>query len=341
LSKNQEKKNKILILGPPASGKTTIKEAFFKYVNPLSLSNLEPTRGVISEELSILDSNIGLFDVSGQELQSLMDNKDEIFRFTDVFILVFDVTIKVDIFSEIYKKFIEIRNSTCPDSIIYLIIHKIDILNESDLFKKYRTFITYFETIENKANRPFRIYRTSIMKEHFFNSYNKMESIIRSILNKNIIRIDIETYNSLKFAMDLILVIEPKKSLRMSQIKKKLGISESDITENCNKLVDFGFLEEPRVDKASQEGYQLTEYGRFIQSSINEYQKEIIDKNEQEIGIKEFIAEIKLEVIMPEFIDKRNEEIKKNFEKKQEVFSYLCEKLMNKNKIKPKNELEF
>ena len=53
------KDKKIVIVGPPGTGKTTIKKVFFEMGNPFKFLNvsLEPTRGIDSSVFSLFDVN--------------------------------------------------------------------------------------------------------------------------------------------------------------------------------------------------------------------------------------------------------------------------------------------
>ena len=64
-----EKKAKIVLIGPPGTGKTTIKKVYFEMANPLMLleHTLEPTKGINSCVYSIFDVSLGVFDLAGQE----------------------------------------------------------------------------------------------------------------------------------------------------------------------------------------------------------------------------------------------------------------------------------
>ena len=62
-------KQKIVFVGPPKVGKTTIKQVFFEHISPLSLLDnpLEPSRGINSSVYSTFNIDLGIFDLAGQE----------------------------------------------------------------------------------------------------------------------------------------------------------------------------------------------------------------------------------------------------------------------------------
>ena len=60
---------KVIFIGPPGTGKTTIKKIFFEMVSPLKLlkNTLDPTRGINSSIHSFFNLDLGVFDLAGQE----------------------------------------------------------------------------------------------------------------------------------------------------------------------------------------------------------------------------------------------------------------------------------
>ena len=104
---------KILLLGRAGIGKTSIKQIIFEGKDPKDLlyNPLEPTRGITPSVYSWLDLKLGLFDSSGQELNFLLDDKNEqalAFENTDVIIYIFDFPLWVaksqEIINEILKE---------------------------------------------------------------------------------------------------------------------------------------------------------------------------------------------------------------------------------------------
>ncbi|MEJ2279364.1 MAG: hypothetical protein P8Y70_16730 [Candidatus Lokiarchaeota archaeon] len=79
--------------GPPDSGKTTIKTVFFHFGNPIMLLKdpMDPTRGINSSIFSIFDSELGIFDLAGQENKIWFTQEKEIFNKSNVIICIFDV----------------------------------------------------------------------------------------------------------------------------------------------------------------------------------------------------------------------------------------------------------
>ena len=98
---------------------------------------LEPTRGIVPSAQTWLDLQFGIFDSSGQELDDLLNNKDDqdhllAFEDTNFTIYIFDYTIWSSNFNEVFediKKIQAIINEYGGINKLILIMHKIDLIN--------------------------------------------------------------------------------------------------------------------------------------------------------------------------------------------------------------------
>ena len=123
-------KIKILIIGPPASGKTTITKVFFKNANPLKLlrQSLEPTRGFISNLFTFFNSELSIFDLAGQENNYWFTKNQEIFQDVNTIICVFDIIYPVESIISFLLSVLKIQKRTpsLSKSKIFIFVHKID-----------------------------------------------------------------------------------------------------------------------------------------------------------------------------------------------------------------------
>lgn len=182
---------KILLLGRAGTGKTSIKKIIFEGINPKDLiySPLEPTRGISPSVYSWLDLTLGLFDTSGQELDYLLENKNDndhvlAFEGTDIIIYLFDYPTWISNQQEILRDIKRISDDVKEKSFdinIKLFIHKIDLIKKEDR-KNELSKIT--KLIKNQFNYP--IFYTSIYPNLIYSLYNAFYDILSSFSRETI-----------------------------------------------------------------------------------------------------------------------------------------------------------
>jgi len=174
---------KILLLGRAGVGKTTIKEIIFEGHDPrdLLINPLSPTRGIKPSVYSWLDISLGVFDSSGQELNTILNNNKTqfvAFENTDVIIYIFEFTIWASKSKEIIREIqdiIDIIRIRSYDSKIILFLHKIDQLDPSNRESNIKNIK---REIRNQLNLP--IYFTSIYTNFIYSIYNAFYEILSS-----------------------------------------------------------------------------------------------------------------------------------------------------------------
>ena len=126
---------KIIFVGPPNAGKTTLRKIFFEGEDRSKLLEfgLEPTHGQESVFLK-LSEDIGIFDLAGQENVRWLETEEKsIFDETKILIVVIDITSPIEDILNFAEKIIEIRNDLTPSSFIYLLLHKKDLITRDKL----------------------------------------------------------------------------------------------------------------------------------------------------------------------------------------------------------------
>ena len=134
---NEREKIKVLLIGKPGTGKTSIKQVVFEGKNPRLLleESIEPTFGLNSSAYSWLNLDIGLFDSSGQDFQRLETDiglRERAFTQTDLVIYVIDFNRWIKNSDEILKEIKMVKNLILDGDynvILELFFHKTDLID--------------------------------------------------------------------------------------------------------------------------------------------------------------------------------------------------------------------
>ena len=159
---------KLVVLGPPNVGKTSILLSIFGSVEPelILASPAEPTRGMDNSVYRYGHVDIGVHDLSGQELNFFLTNEsDFIFPGTDELLIVFEFGMNpkkivglVKVLMAIVKKY------DIPH--YYIIVHKIDKA------KSQKDQEIYLDLLKGQIDDTFgmdhiKIFGTSLKAEHY------------------------------------------------------------------------------------------------------------------------------------------------------------------------------
>lgn len=177
----ERSKRKIVFLGRPETGKTSIKKVVFEGADPGQLikKSLKPTRGTSTAIYSWLDLELGLFDTAGQQLTSVFENEKKqarIFSGADIVVYLIDRKYleeqKDVIFSDI-SSLIELEKEQDYNSRVVLFFHKIDLLPEESRETK-------IESIKAELTEKFglEIFFTSIHPEYIFILYSAIYQLL-------------------------------------------------------------------------------------------------------------------------------------------------------------------
>ena len=180
---------KLLFIGFPSAGKTSIKQSIFDKEDPKSLlgdSSPEPTRGLVHFIYSWFQSSIGVVDSSGQEFSSYVSDGSEeqlrAFEGSDIIIYVFDVVNwkeESENVIENLKKIISTKEAISPpNSKIYAFCHKIDLLSDPDK----KSILKVKDILEKDLN--IKATFSSIQPELIHTLFRSMELILKDTRKK-------------------------------------------------------------------------------------------------------------------------------------------------------------
>ncbi|MHA1149693.1 MAG: hypothetical protein ACTSR8_15770 [Promethearchaeota archaeon] len=246
---------KIIFVGPPGTGKTSLRKVFFEGENSKRILNysLKPTYG---EESIILDiqEKIGIFDLAGQENDTWLQlTDDSIFIGSKIIIIVLSCIAPIETNIEFIKKVIDLRNSLSPDSLIYILIHKIDLISErevNDMKLILQDRLYYY----NHIHLAF----TSIHKDFFPYTFSLFIDILRVCITAKVAiekaEIDL-VYNTVFF----LFLIHHNNLISKAELIHQLQISSNDYERIESMLLAQDFITLKKVGPSMI--YRLTKRG--------------------------------------------------------------------------------
>jgi len=257
---------KIMIVGPPGAGKTTLKKVFFDMANPLNLlkNSLEPTRGMNSSIFSLFDSNIGIFDLAGQENENWFKKDKEVFNEANMIICVLDINNYLKDIFNFLNNLIDIHKELkLRDCDIVILLHKIDLIDRLYLQHKLKAIDDF---IKNKLEIDFEliIYSTSIAKDYFFETYDIISEIFHKVIKHKSILTNKSIFQDFKMDLQIILQYDDLKKYRAIDLFHDLELSVKDANLHLKRLEKLGFIE----FLENYQNFQLTERASFFKSGL-------------------------------------------------------------------------
>ena len=202
--------NKIIILGPAAAGKTSMRKFFFEAVpaDDLLKSSEPPTIGLNYNRFGYLyrypiqkrgenpqkfPIKLVVIDTAGQEVNRwLNESKEHVFNGADLILYLFDVSDWSDVekkenVKDLFKKVYYAILEKAPNATIYILGHKFDKIKEGrpvkeKLKKQIRMELIEYIHDELNVKIDFDVFLTSLDKRYRAETFYNMLDITTSLL---------------------------------------------------------------------------------------------------------------------------------------------------------------
>ena len=270
---------KVIFIGPPGTGKTTIKNVFFEMVSPLKLlkNALDPTRGINSSIYSFFDFDLGVFDLAGQENDDWFNKDNKIFNQTNLIICVLDVNRylgeNIEFIQDVIKLQNDLKLSNCS---IAILLHKIDLIEPLYLTQKLKAISPFLKDEKRHDIIP-QIYPTSITKKYFLETYDIISQLFCNLIRDKIGPMNENLFQDLKKDLQIIIQYSDLKEHKRSDIFYDLDFSNKDALPRLKRLEKLGFLE----FSENSPNFQLTERANFFNLGLK---SETIDEKDAKIN---------------------------------------------------------
>lgn len=232
---------KIVLIGPPGTGKTSIQKTFFERYSPIALLNnpLNPSRGISTSDYFLLDSKLGIFDLAGQENNLWLFNDDKsIFNDSNMIICIFDINNSVESIIQfllnIYQIQIDLNLKSCK---IVAFMHKIDLVSHSYVERKIKA-IHEFITKQHPRGSNFEIFQTSITKDNYYNTFRVLYNLLKYITSYEILPAQ---GNEIAELLSILCVIK-NKQFNIEELVFKLKISEEKLLSSIKDMQKNGLI---------------------------------------------------------------------------------------------------
>jgi len=222
---------KLVFVGPPGAGKTTLRKIFFEgeHSSHLLKYSLKPTHGLESIILN-LNEDIGIFDLAGQENEKWLEGKGKkVFYDAENIIIVVEAKASIEDIYNFTMRIIKIREESSGFTYITLLVHKIDLLDKEELVIKRKKINKLFKRKSNLS-----VEFTSIIRDYFLHTYSVFINIISAALSE---LTTLKKFDSslLRTIIQVLSYFEDKNILSYDYLQEKSNVANRQL----NNIIDI------------------------------------------------------------------------------------------------------
>ncbi|GAB4326938.1 MAG: hypothetical protein Kow0069_33670 [Promethearchaeota archaeon] len=187
-------RRKLLLIGPPGSGKSTIREVFFRERDPSELvgddvAGLDPTTGIEYHAFEWFGVQVGVADSSGQEIDRWFErDKEEAFGGCDAVVFVFDVKSwekdRASILQDLYRTYLT-KFLMGSHAEVFVFAHKKDLVpleRHAHLLAEVTSALRN-HLVENKLTvERVNCYLTSVRPKYVLSVISAFRAVLARIL---------------------------------------------------------------------------------------------------------------------------------------------------------------
>jgi GTPase SAR1 family protein len=291
---------KIIFVGPSGAGKTTLRKLFFEGENSNKLLEyaLEPTYGEESLILRLpgINEDIGIFDLAGQENERwFSSDENSIFIETKVILVIVDISSSLDEIIEFIKKVLEVRENLTPETKVYVLLHKIDLVTQKQIRDVNAGIGVAFAEEKN-----IEFLFTSLKKEYFTQTFSYFIEIMKTCIadessDESLI------FNAIDESVKLIFLINEEMVIPTQSLHEKLNRPEKLIKYLVDSLVLKGHLQIKTIE--NQELVSLSDKGKdYFDTVLKSFSRTSFDRIQTELDLSELALEKKLPPFIGAFI---------------------------------------
>ncbi|TFG21914.1 MAG: hypothetical protein EU533_04870 [Promethearchaeota archaeon] len=221
---------KIVLIGRPEVGKTSVKQVIFEGISPQDLieTPLKPTRGLATSQYNWLDLDCVIFDTAGQNYQDIFVQEKKqlrIFGGSSIILYLFDYIAWVEEEDkEVILKDIatiqEILAQGDYKSELILFLHKFDLVQEGERKK-------FIAEVSEEIKKEFgeRIFFTSIVPKLIYSLYSAIYEILSTFSEKRAILKEVLDENIKELSNSMFFITNENNNIIAQTMTKDFEIS--------------------------------------------------------------------------------------------------------------------